>query len=111
MKAVVGVFKSRTDAEPGAAELAPLEISEDRLNILTPEVADEEIAAGVNRGGSTARHRCGNRRRKVGNNPTVALARQGCANDVTLRKCDLLPHPIRSLQLLIPVSRFVLRGC
>jgi hypothetical protein len=33
MKAVVGVFKSRSDAERGAAELAPLEIPKDRINI------------------------------------------------------------------------------
>ena len=45
MKTVVGVFKSRSDAERGAAELAPLEISEDKINILTPEVTDKEIAA------------------------------------------------------------------
>ena len=45
MKTVVGVFKSRSDAELGAAELAPLEISKDKINILTPEVTDKEIAA------------------------------------------------------------------
>jgi hypothetical protein len=45
MKTVVGVFKSRSDAERGAAELAPLEISNDKINILTPEVNDKEIAA------------------------------------------------------------------
>jgi hypothetical protein len=45
MKTVVGVFKSRSDAERSAAELAPLEISKDKINILTPEVTDKEIAA------------------------------------------------------------------
>src|ERR1700747_3238981 len=45
MKNVVGVFKSRSDAERGAAELGPLEISKDKLNILTPEVTEREIAA------------------------------------------------------------------
>jgi hypothetical protein len=45
MKAIVGVFRSRSDAERGAAELAPLEIPEARTNILTPEVTDKEMAA------------------------------------------------------------------
>ena len=45
MKTVVGVFKSRSDAERGAAELAPLEISKHKINVLTPEVTDKEIAA------------------------------------------------------------------
>jgi hypothetical protein len=45
MKAVVGVFKSRSDAERGAAELVPLDIPQDRINILTPEVTDKQIAA------------------------------------------------------------------
>jgi len=45
MKAIVGVFKSRSDAERGAAELVPLEIPKDRINILTPEATDKEIAA------------------------------------------------------------------
>jgi len=45
MRTVVGVFKSRSAAERGAAELAPLEISKDKINILTPEVTDKEIAA------------------------------------------------------------------
>jgi hypothetical protein len=45
MKAIVGVFKSRSDAERGAAELVPLEIPKDRINILTPEASDKEIAA------------------------------------------------------------------
>ena len=45
MKAIVGVFKSRSGAELGAAELMPLEIPKARINILTPEVTDQEIAA------------------------------------------------------------------
>jgi hypothetical protein len=45
MKAVVGVFKSRRDAERGLAELAPLEIPKEKINTLTPEVTDKEIAA------------------------------------------------------------------
>lgn len=45
MKAIVGVFKSRSDAERGATELVPLRIPKDRINILTPEVTDKEIAA------------------------------------------------------------------
>jgi hypothetical protein len=32
MKAIVGVFKSRSDAERGAAELVPSEIPKDRIN-------------------------------------------------------------------------------
>ena len=43
MKAVVGVFQSRSDAERGAAELVPLEIPNTRINILTPEVTGKEI--------------------------------------------------------------------
>jgi hypothetical protein len=45
MKAIVGVFKSRSDAERSAAELVPLEIPKARINILTPEVTNKEIAA------------------------------------------------------------------
>jgi hypothetical protein len=45
MKAVVGVFKSRSDAEVGAAALVPLQIAKARINVLTPEVTDKEIAA------------------------------------------------------------------
>jgi hypothetical protein len=45
MIAVVGVFKSRSAAERSGAELVPLEISKDRINILTPEVTDKETAA------------------------------------------------------------------
>ena len=43
MKAVVGVFQSRSDAERSAAELVPLEIPKTRINILTPEVTGKEI--------------------------------------------------------------------
>ncbi len=45
MKAVVGVFKSRSDAALSAAQLVPLEIPRTRINILTPEVTEKEIAA------------------------------------------------------------------
>jgi len=45
MKAVVGVFRSRSDAEEGAAALVPLEIPASRINVLTPEMTDKEIAA------------------------------------------------------------------
>ena len=45
MKAVVGVFKSRSGAEVGAAELRPLQIPRDRITILTPHASDQEIAA------------------------------------------------------------------
>jgi len=45
MIAVVGTFTSRSAAERGTAELAPLEIPKDRINILTPEVTDKELAA------------------------------------------------------------------
>jgi len=45
MIAVVGVFKSRSAAERGVDELLPLEIPKDRINILTPEATDKELAA------------------------------------------------------------------
>src|SRR5580692_982579 len=45
MKSVVGVFKSRSDAEEGAAELVPLQIPRDRITILAPHASDQEIAA------------------------------------------------------------------
>lgn len=45
MIAVVGVFKSRSAAERGAAQLVPLEIPTDRINILTPEATEKELAA------------------------------------------------------------------
>jgi hypothetical protein len=52
----VGVFKSRSNVERGAAELAPLEIPKDRINILTPEVTDKPISAVSYGGRRTARH-------------------------------------------------------
>jgi hypothetical protein len=44
MKPVVGVFKSRLAAQRAAAKLVPLGISNDRINILTPEVTSAELA-------------------------------------------------------------------
>jgi len=45
MIAVVGTFKSRSAAERSVTELAPLQIPHDRINILTPEAKDKELAA------------------------------------------------------------------
>jgi hypothetical protein len=45
MIAVVGTFRSRAAAERGAAELVPLEIPKDRINLLTPEVTNKELAS------------------------------------------------------------------
>src|SRR5215467_13517866 len=45
MIGVVGTFKSRSAAQLGVTELAPLAIPKDRINILTPEVSDKELAA------------------------------------------------------------------
>src|ERR1700683_4794032 len=45
MKAVVGVFKARSDAEQGVAELRPLDIPKNRITILTPNATEEELAA------------------------------------------------------------------
>jgi hypothetical protein len=45
MIGVVGTFKSRSAAQHGVTELAPLEIPKDRINVLTPEVSDKELAA------------------------------------------------------------------
>src|SRR5438552_18957978 len=45
MIAVVGTFKSRSSAERSVTELAPLQIPRDRINILTPEATDKELAA------------------------------------------------------------------
>ena len=45
MIAVVGTFKSRSAAQRGVAELVPLEIPKDRINVLTPELSDKELAA------------------------------------------------------------------
>jgi hypothetical protein len=46
MKAVVGVFKSRSDGVEGAAALVPMKIPapESMFLVLTPELTDEEIA-------------------------------------------------------------------
>src|ERR1700729_2870039 len=45
MKAIVGVFKSRADAEVGVAELQPLDIPKDRITILAPHATEQDIAA------------------------------------------------------------------
>jgi len=45
MKAVVGVFKSRSNAELSTAQLVPLKIPKTRINLLTPDVTEKEIAA------------------------------------------------------------------
>ena len=45
MPAVVGVFKSRADAERGIAKLREIGIREDRINLLTPHATEEELAA------------------------------------------------------------------
>ncbi|HEY1471070.1 MAG TPA: hypothetical protein VGF61_18665 [Candidatus Acidoferrum sp.] len=44
MKTVVGVFKSRSAAELGSAAVVALGISRDKINILTPEATDKELA-------------------------------------------------------------------
>jgi hypothetical protein len=44
MRPVVGVFKSRSDAERAAAKLIPIGLSKDRVNILTPDVTPMELA-------------------------------------------------------------------
>jgi hypothetical protein len=44
MKTVVGVFKSRSTAQGGAAKLVPLGITPDKINILTPDVTPTELA-------------------------------------------------------------------
>lgn len=44
MITVVGVFQSRSAAERACAELAPLGITENRVNILTPQVSNRELA-------------------------------------------------------------------
>ncbi|MFZ0523560.1 MAG: hypothetical protein WAL95_21210 [Candidatus Acidiferrales bacterium] len=45
MNTVVGVFATRSAAERACAELAPLGIAEHRVNILTPQMTEEELAA------------------------------------------------------------------
>jgi hypothetical protein len=42
-ESVVGVFKWRSDAKRGAAELVPLEIPKARINVLTAEVTDRVV--------------------------------------------------------------------
>jgi hypothetical protein len=44
MKTVVGVFKSRSAAEHGSAGLVALGISKDKINILTPDATEKELA-------------------------------------------------------------------
>ncbi len=45
MPAVVGVFKSRADAERGVTELKAIGIPNDRINLVTPEAGEKELAA------------------------------------------------------------------
>ena len=45
MNTVVGVFQSRSAAERACAALEPLGIAKGRVNILTPEMTEREIAA------------------------------------------------------------------
>jgi hypothetical protein len=45
MNAVVGVFKTRSDAERGVAELGPLDIPKDRITVLTPDATEKELAS------------------------------------------------------------------
>src|SRR5258708_31077738 len=44
MKPVVGVFKSRSAAQSAAAKLVPLGIPNDKINILTPDITETELA-------------------------------------------------------------------
>jgi|SRR5579862_2094810 len=43
MKAVAGVFKSRTDAESAVKELRSLGIAENKITLLTPEATEKEL--------------------------------------------------------------------
>jgi hypothetical protein len=45
MAAVVGVFKARADAEHAVAELKEIGVPKDRINLLTPEAGEKELAA------------------------------------------------------------------
>jgi hypothetical protein len=45
MPAVVGVFKARADAEHAVAELKEIGVPNDRINLLTPEAGEKELAA------------------------------------------------------------------
>ncbi len=44
MNTIVGVFESRSGSERACAALAPLGIAENRVNILTPEMTERELA-------------------------------------------------------------------
>ena len=45
MPSVVGVFKSRSDAERGVAKLREIGIPTERINLLTPQATEAELAA------------------------------------------------------------------
>ena len=45
MESVTGVFQTRAAAEEAIAELLPLGIPKDRINILTPEATEKELAS------------------------------------------------------------------
>jgi hypothetical protein len=45
MPVVVGVFKSRSDAERGVARLKEIGIRNDQINLLTPQASEKELAA------------------------------------------------------------------
>ncbi len=45
MPAIVGVFKSRSDAERAVIDLRNLGVPKDRVNLLTPEATEKELAA------------------------------------------------------------------
>jgi hypothetical protein len=45
MKAITGVFNTRSAAESGVAELRSLGVSEEKITLLTPESTPEELAA------------------------------------------------------------------
>jgi hypothetical protein len=44
MNTVVGVFESRSEAERACTRLAPLDIPERRVNVLTPQMTECELA-------------------------------------------------------------------
>lgn len=45
MPTVVGVFKSRSDAERGVAKLRTIGVPTDRINVLTPHATEKELAS------------------------------------------------------------------
>lgn len=45
MPAVVGVFKSRSDAEGGIAKLREIGVPTDKISLLTPQATEKELAA------------------------------------------------------------------